>query len=105
MDGNLWTGEERHLLQLHSRQIRVIGPKIIFGNATIPQILANVLAKRILANTRYVGGDMAKVKRQLSLDDVEKGDLTHVETDNDKDFNAVAQILFEYKAGRGVYIC
>ena len=51
------------------------------------------------------GGDMAKVKRQLSLDDVEKGDLTHVETDNDKDFNAVAQILFEYKAGRGVYIC
>ena len=51
------------------------------------------------------GGDMAEVKRQLSLDDVEKGDLTHVETDNEKGFNAVAKILFQYKAGQGVYIC
>ena len=51
------------------------------------------------------GGDMAKVKRQLVLDDIEKGDLLHVETDNEKGFNAVAQILFRYKAGRGVYVC
>ena len=51
------------------------------------------------------GGDMAKVKRQLALDDIEKGDLLHVETDNEKGFNAVAQILFKYKAGKGVYIC
>jgi len=51
------------------------------------------------------GGDMAKVKRQLALDDIEKGDLLHVETDNEKNFNAVAQILFRYHAGRGVYMC
>lgn len=51
------------------------------------------------------GGDMAQVKRQLALDDIEKGDLTHIETDNEKGLNAVAQILFKYKAGKGVYIC
>jgi len=51
------------------------------------------------------GGDMANVKRQLALDDVESGDLTHVETDNEKGFNAVAQVLFQYRAGQGVYVC
>ena len=51
------------------------------------------------------GGDMAKVKRQLALDDIENGDLLHVETDNEKELNPVAQILFRFNVGRGVYIC
>jgi plasmid rolling circle replication initiator protein Rep len=51
------------------------------------------------------GGDMAKVKRQLALDDIEDGDLLHVETDNEKELNPIAQILFRFNVGRGVYIC
>jgi plasmid rolling circle replication initiator protein Rep len=60
-----------------------------------------------LQNRRLVtfGGDMQKTKQQLALDDIEQGDLTHVETDNEKQYNAVAQILFRYQVGRGVYIC
>ena len=50
------------------------------------------------------GGDMAKVKRQLALDDIENGDLLHVETENET-LNVVAQVLFKYKVGRGVYVC
>jgi plasmid rolling circle replication initiator protein Rep len=50
------------------------------------------------------GGDMAKVKRQLALDDIEKGDLLHLETENET-LNVVAQVLFKYKVGRGVYVC
>jgi plasmid rolling circle replication initiator protein Rep len=51
------------------------------------------------------GGTFAEVKRQLALDDIEKGDLTHTEVDTERGFNAVAQILYKYKAGKGVYIC
>jgi hypothetical protein len=50
------------------------------------------------------GGDMAKVKRQLALDDIEKSDLLHVETESET-LNVVAQVLFKYKVGRGVYVC
>lgn len=70
---------------------------------------AEVLAviHNAIFNKRLItfGGDIAEVKRKLALDDVEMGDLTHVESENEKGFNAVAQILFRYQAGQGVYIC
>ncbi len=50
------------------------------------------------------GGDFREYKRRLNLDDVENGDLIHVETE-EKTFNAVAQVLFKYRADVGAYIC
>lgn len=70
---------------------------------------AEVLAviHNAIFNKRLItfGGDMAEVKRKLALDDVETGDLTHVEAEQEMGFNAVAQILFKYQAGQGVYVC
>ena len=50
------------------------------------------------------GGDFREYRRRLQLDDVETGDLTHVEAE-EKTFNAVAQFLFKWHADVGVYIC
>ena len=57
-------------------------------------------------NCRFItfGGDFREYKRRLALDDVENGDLVHVETDN-KTLNAVAYTLFQYRADVGAYIC
>ena len=50
------------------------------------------------------GGDFREYKRRLALDDVETGDLVHVETDSTT-LNAVAMVLFRFRADAGVYIC
>lgn len=50
------------------------------------------------------GGDFREYKRKLALDDVESGDLVHVETEQ-TGFNPVAQVLFKYRADVGAYIC
>lgn len=57
-------------------------------------------------NCRFItfGGDFREYKRRLALDDVENGDLVHIETDN-KTLNAVAYTLFRYRADVGAYIC
>ena len=41
---------------------------------------------------------------QFPRDDVETGDLIHVEAE-EKAFNPVAQILFKWRADVGAYIC
>lgn len=70
---------------------------------------SNVLAvlHNAMFNKRLVtfGGIMAETKRKLKLDDIDKGDLTHIETDSEKDFNVIARILFKYRVGQGVYTC
>ena len=50
------------------------------------------------------GGDFRKYKRKLALDDIESGDLVHVETD-EQELNAVALVLFKWRADVGAYIC
>ena len=50
------------------------------------------------------GGDFREYRRRSELDDVETGDLTHIEAES-KTFNAVAQVLFKWRADVGVYIC
>ena len=68
--------------------------------------LALIQLHRAIFKRRLVtfGGDFRDYKRKLALDDVEGGDLIHVETEN-KTFNAVAQVLFKYQASVGAYIC
>ena len=63
--------------------------------------LYQVIFKRRLVT---FGGDFREYRRRLQLDDVETGDLTHVEAE-EKTFNAVAQFLFKWHADVGVYIC
>lgn len=62
--------------------------------------------KSAIHNCRLVtfGGDFREYKRQLALDDVENGDLVHVETDS-RELNIVAYTLFKYRADVGAYIC
>ena len=50
------------------------------------------------------GGDFREYKRRLALDDIESGDLVHVETD-EQELNAVALVLFKWRADVGAYIC
>ena len=50
------------------------------------------------------GGDFREYKRRLALDDVERGDLVHVETDSTT-LNTVAYTLFRFRADAGAYIC
>ena len=50
------------------------------------------------------GGDFKEYRRKLKLDDIEEGDLTHIEADNNS-INAIAYTLFRYNAKVGAYIC
>ena len=50
------------------------------------------------------GGDFATIKRELKLDDIENGDLIHAEQEV-QNFNAVAKIIYRWRAGVGAYIC
>lgn len=67
---------------------------------------ALIYLKKGIHNCRMVtfGGDFREYKRRLALDDVESGDLVHVETDA-RELNAVAMVLFRYRADVGAYIC
>ena len=62
--------------------------------------------KAAIHNCRFVtfGGDFREYKRRLALDDVENGDLVHIETDS-RELNIVAYTLFKYRADVGAYIC
>ena len=68
--------------------------------------LALIQLKHGIHNCRFItfGGDFREYKRRLALDDIETGDLVHVETDKQK-LNAVAMILFKYRADVGAYVC
>ena len=67
---------------------------------------ALIQLKHGIHNCRFItfGGDFREYKRRLALDDIETGDLVHVETDK-QELNAVAMILFKYRADVGAYIC
>ena len=51
------------------------------------------------------GGCFREIQRQLKLDDVESGDLVHVETEMKVSLNFVGYALYSYRAEIGVYIC
>lgn len=57
-------------------------------------------------NRRFVtfGGDFRTYAKKLKLDDVNDGDLVHVETDEAQKNGAVYQTLWTYNARFGVYI-
>lgn len=68
--------------------------------------LALIQLKYGIHNCRFItfGGDFREYKRRLDLDDIETGDLVHIETDK-QELNAVAMVLFKYRADVGAYIC
>ena len=71
-------------------------------------INALIVFTKILHGRRLItfGGIFAEVKKQLKLEDIEKGDLVHVDDDEQTEkFNEVAQVLFKYNAKAGCYIC
>ena len=58
-------------------------------------------------NRRFVSffGEFKKIRKKLQLDDVESGDLIKTSEEDILGFNAVAKILFRYRADVGMYIC
>lgn len=62
--------------------------------------------KKALQDLRMItfGGDFREYKKLLQLDDVENGDLIHIEADKNE-LNAVAMMLFTYRADVGAYVC
>ena len=70
-------------------------------------VSALVTLHEVLKNRRLVtfGGCFREIQRRLKLDDVESGDLVHVETDLQETLNFVGYALYEYRAEVGAYIC
>ncbi len=68
--------------------------------------LALLTLYRAMHGRRLVtfGGQFREIARKLRLDDVENGDLIHVD-DEAAGFNPVALVLFKYHARVGLYIC
>lgn len=69
---------------------------------------ALIIFTKFLHGRRLItfGGIFAEIKKQLKLEDVEKGDLVHVDDDEQTEkFNEVAQILYKFRAKVGCYIC
>lgn len=63
------------------------------------------LLDKVLANRRFVawGGIMADVRRQLRLDDVDDGDLVHVDAEQDKPDKA-SRVYYSWASGYNQYI-
>lgn len=59
-----------------------------------------------IASLRFVefGGDFKTYKKMLELDDIEDGDLTHIETEKKK-INYIAYQIFQYNFKSGFYVC
>ena len=70
-------------------------------------IKALIVFTKILKGRRLItfGGVFADIKKQLKLDDVETGDLIHLEDDPEQTFNEVSRILFKFRAKVGCYVC
>lgn len=58
-------------------------------------------------NRRFVSffGEFKKIRAMLQLDDVESGDLIKTSDEDIAGFNAVAKVMFSYRADVGMYIC
>lgn len=58
-------------------------------------------------NRRFLSfsGEFKRIRALLQLDDVESGDLIKTSEDDVAGFNAVAKVMFRYRADVGMYIC
>ena len=58
-------------------------------------------------NRRFVSffGEFKKIRAMLQLDDIESGDLIKTSEEDILGFNAVAKVMFTYRADVGMYIC
>jgi plasmid rolling circle replication initiator protein Rep len=58
-------------------------------------------------NRRFLSffGEFKKIRALLQLDDVESGDLIKTSEEDILGFNAVAKVMFTYRADVGMYIC
>lgn len=105
---------------VYVQKINKTTPKDIAEVAKYPiksfelQILPHDTAMRVLFylmnasyNRRFVSffGEFKKIRAMLQLDDVESGDLIKTSEDDIANFNAVAKVMFTYRADVGMYIC
>lgn len=97
-------GNKRDIAEVAKYPVKVDGLLKVKDKEKAAKAL--VYLKWGIHNCRMVtfGGDFREYKRRLALDDVESGDLVHVEADA-KELNAVAMTLFRYRADVGAYIC
>lgn len=69
-------------------------------------IKALIVFTKILKGRRLVtfGGVFAKTRKLLKLDDIETGDLIHIEDDQKENFQEIKKVLFMYNVKVGCYI-
>ena len=70
-------------------------------------IKALIIFTKILKGRRLItfGGVFADIKKQLKLDDVETGDLIHLEDEQKENFEEIKTVLFKFNVKVGCYIC
>lgn len=69
---------------------------------------ALIVFTKILKGRRLItfGGIFADIKKQLKLEDIDSGDLVHVDDEQETEkFNEVAQVLFKFRVKVGCYVC
>ena len=70
-------------------------------------IKALIVFTKILKGRRLItfGGVFADIKKQLKLDDVETGDLIHLEDEQKENFEEIKTVLYKFNVKVGCYIC
>jgi plasmid rolling circle replication initiator protein Rep len=107
--------------QVNIKAVKNVSPNVIAEVAKYPTKVAEItqiqdeeqaaealkILHRSLKSRRLVtfGGCFREIARKLKLDDVEGGDLVHIETDLVKTLNFVGYTLYQYRAEIGAYIC
>ena len=107
--------------QVNIKAVKNVSPNVIAEVAKYPTKIAEIaqikdeeqaveaieVLHRSLKSRRLVtfGGCFREIAKKLKLDDVENGDLVHIETDLVKTLNFVGYTLYQYKAEIGAYIC
>ena len=103
------------------KAVKNVSPKVIAEVAKYPTKIESVaqlkdeeqaavaltILHKSLKGRRLVtfGGCFREIQRRLKLDDIENGDLVHVETDLQTNLNFVGYALYRYHAEVGAYIC
>lgn len=96
--------QEKAVAEISKYSIKMDSILHIKSDKKAVEVIATL--KEQLQNLRMItmGGDFRYYNRLLNLDDIENGDLIHINTENQVS-DAVALKLFKYNVGLGQYIC
>ena len=70
-------------------------------------IKALIVFTKVLKGRRLItfGGVFAEARKLLKLDDIETGDLIHIEDEQKENFQEIKKVLFKFQVKVGCYVC